>query len=365
MPKTFIITLAVFEALLILVHLAVYATLSAAFGIGGAWWEALFVALAFTFVSASVLARYFSHRAVAWYYAFSAYWFGLVHFLFGGGVVVLAAMARSYAFGWYTPLALLGAVCFGAAFLIHSYATWNSGRAEITRIAVRIPGLPAEWQGRKVAFVSDVHLGNVRSAAFAAKVARKIAALAPWALLIGGDLYDGTRCNEEAMIEPWRMLIPQLPGGSYFVTGNHEYYLRNGEIGQAIAAIKGIGIRVLDNETIDLDGVQLVGVDDKSVAGQGSFPRVLGGIPHDPSVPSILLRHIPLDLEVPAKEGFSLVLSGHTHQGQIFPLNLLTRRIYRGYDYGLKPYGAMQVYTSSGVGTWGPPLRLGTNRRSC
>lgn len=358
MPVVIAVTLVVFEALLILVHLAVYATLAAAFGIGGVVWKTIFIVLALTFVSSTLLARFYGNKLVKWYYAFSAYWFGLIHFLFFGAVVFFFAMAISYSFNLYPSLPLLGALCFGAAFLIHCYGTWKSGRAEITRIKVSLPNLPTAWKGRTIVFVSDIHLGNVRGERFAATLAKKITALAPWALFIGGDLYDGTMCDEEKIIAPFRAL--HFPGGSYFVTGNHEYYLRNGEIGKAMAAIGNAGIRVLNNEMIDLDGIQLVGVDDKTVSEKGAFKKIMDGMTLNNDRPSILLRHIPLELDAAVEKGFSLAFFGHTHKGQIIPLNVLTKSIYKGYDYGLKNYAAMQVYTSSGVGTWGPPLRLGT-----
>jgi predicted MPP superfamily phosphohydrolase len=77
-------------------------------------------------------------------------------------------------------------------------------------------------------------------------------------------------------------------------------------------------------------------------------------------MPSILLKHQPDLLGVAESNGVSLQLSGHTHKAQMFPLSLITKWIYHGFDYGLHRFGNMQIYTSSGVGTWGPPLRVGT-----
>ncbi len=74
----------------------------------------------------------------------------------------------------------------------------------------------------------------------------------------------------------------------------------------------------------------------------------------------ILLKHTPFDLDVSERAGIDFQISGHTHQAQIFPLNYITRSVYKGYDYGFKKFGSMQVYVSSGTGTWGPPLRIGT-----
>jgi predicted MPP superfamily phosphohydrolase len=353
------ISLAVFEVLLVFVHLAVYETLAAAFGIGGVFLGVLFSVLALTFASATALSRFYNNAIVRWYYVFAAYWFGLVNFLFFfGAVTFFLVMAVSYPLGLYPSLPLLGAFCFGAAFLVFLYSAWNSGRAEITKITVTLPNLPASWKGRKIVFVSDVHLGNTRGAAFMAKVTKKIAALEPWALFIGGDLYDGTLCDEKEIVAPLGSLRP--PGGSYFISGNHEYYLFERTAPGFVDALGVVGVRVLHNEKIDLDGVTVVGVDDKSIDKKGDLKEILDGITIEGNKPSILLRHIPLDMEVAAQKGFSLAFFGHTHNGQIFPLNLFTKIIYKGYDYGLQKYSSMQTYTSSGVGTWGPPLRLGT-----
>jgi predicted MPP superfamily phosphohydrolase len=361
MPIAIIATLIVFELLLVIVHLAVYATLAVAFGIGGLWLKILFILLALTFVSASVIAHFYKGAVVDRYYQFSAYWFGLVHFLFGGAVIFYFTLAAFYAHDVYVSPPLVGVIAFGATFLLHLYGTIQSQRPKVTRVAIplaHIPGFRADfWKGKKIVFVSDLQLGNVYRKKFTERVTRAIGALSPYAVLIGGDLYDGVICDEEKLIEPLRALHP--PGGMYFITGNHEYYLP--DISRAIAVIRAAGITVLDDKKIDLGGgVDLVGVDYRSAHKRDDFKNTLARIGVDRSRPSILLKHEPTDLDVAADAGVSLTLSGHTHHGQIFPLMFFTWQIYRGFDYGLKRLGAMQVFTSSGAGTWGPPLRLGT-----
>lgn len=360
MTFTIIATLIVFEALLIIVHLAVYAALSAAFGIGGAWLKALFVVLAVTFVSASFLSHFYKSVVLDWYYRFSAYWFGLVHFLFGGAVVFYFTLVIFYERGIYVSPALVGAICFGATFLLHLYGTWNSQRAQVTRIRMpfsRVPGFRADfWNGKTVVFVSDFQLGNVFRAGFTAKVVKKIQAHKPYMVFIGGDLYDGVVCDDERIIEPLRGL--RAPGGTYFITGNHEYYLR--DVPRAIAAVRATGIVVLDDRKVDIGGIDVIGVDYRSVHKKEDFKNELARIGVDRAKPTILLKHEPTDLDIAEAAGVSLTLSGHTHAGQIWPLNFFTWQIYKGFDYGVKTLGAMQVLTSSGVGTWGPPLRLGT-----
>jgi predicted MPP superfamily phosphohydrolase len=164
-------------------------------------------------------------------------------------------------------------------------------------------------------------------------------------------------CDEEKLIAPLGELHPS--GGTYFITGNHEYYLR--DVPHALAAIRAIGITVLDDKKVDLGGgIDLIGVDYRSAHNKDDFKKLLERVDVDRARPSILLKHEPSDLDVAEAAGVSLDLSGHTHHGQIFPLMLFTWQIYKGLDYGLKHVGALQVFTSSGVGTWGSPLRLGT-----
>jgi predicted MPP superfamily phosphohydrolase len=227
----------------------------------------------------------------------------------------------------------------------------------ITIPFAHIPGFRADfWKDKKIVFVSDLHLGNVYRQKFTARVTAKINALNPYAVLIGGDLYDGVVCDEEKLIAPLHTLHP--PGGTYFITGNHEYYLP--DVPHALAAIRAAGITVLSDKKIDIGGIDVIGVDYRSAHKKEDFKRVLESIGVDRARPSILLKHEPTNLDVAEATGISLMLSGHTHHGQIFPLMFFTWQIYKGFDYGLKRYGAMQVFTSSGAGAWGPPLRLGT-----
>jgi len=143
----------------------------------------------------------------------------------------------------------------------------------------------------------------------------------------------------------------------YFVGGNHDDY---GGRDAYFAALRGVGMRVLDNETVDLHGLQLVGVHDREIHDPEAYRAVLERAGVDRGRASILLAHRPENLAVPEKAGISLQLSGHTHQGQFWPWTLVARRVHGAFAYGLNRFGGMEVFTSSGAGTWGPPLRLGT-----
>ncbi len=362
MPAAFLAFLFLAQALLIVIHLAVAETLAAAFGIGGVWLPLLFFALSFSFLAASLLAR----RRSGWFarslYLVAVYWLGLVFFFFGGAFIFFVTATLLYGAGWYVSPALLGTACFGIFFLIHLYGTRHSGRTRLAKIDITIPGLPPAWHGKTIVFVSDLHLGNVRGRRFAEKIGRMIQALRPEAILIGGDLYDGTACNEREIIAPLRAAVAAASRGAYFVTGNHDYLLAAPE--RAFTAIRDAGIRILNNEAANIDGVRVVGVDYESARHRDDFKKILaaivprGGAGAD--APTILLKHEPSGLEVARDAGVALGLFGHTHGGQIWPLTYLVRRIYRGFEYGLRSSGSLTAYTTSGAGTWGPPLRLGT-----
>jgi predicted MPP superfamily phosphohydrolase len=195
----------------------------------------------------------------------------------------------------------------------------------------------------------------VRNLHFIRKIIRKLAALQPAAVFIAGDMYDGPKTNVEELAQAWKVWSPRL--GTYYVTGNHEEFRdRN----QYIRAVMRAGVRVLNNEGIDLDGMQLVGVHFGESLNVELFREILRKSAPDRTRPSILITHAPDRREAAAAEGISLQVSGHTHQGQLLPFTWAVKRMYGAYAYGLQRVGEMQIYTSSGAGTWGPPLRVGT-----
>ena len=117
---------------------------------------------------------------------------------------------------------------------------------------------------------------------------------------------------------------------------------------------------VLNNEKKEINGMQIVGVDYRDSLNRTKLEEMLKNL-IDKNKPSVLLKHAPFDLDITEKAGVNMELSGHTHRTQMWPLNFITQLVYKGYDYGLKSFGNMSVYTSDGVGTWGPPVRVGTN----
>ncbi len=352
--------IATIQSVLFLTHLLLYETWTfspaGSDPPGAVWIKLLFGFLSVSFVAASLLAFRYTNAALRAFYRAAAVWLGLLTYLF------LAAVSSWTIFGvarlagldvnFHRTVELL----FGAAVVAGVYGVFNASWTRITRTTVRLANLPPVWRGRRAALISDLHLGHVRNGGFLRRMVAKIVREEPDAIFIAGDLYDGTAIDEGRAAEPLNALT--APQGVYFVAGNHEQF---GDDSKYLRAIAATGVRVLSNEKVEVDGLQIVGVPYRYATQDGHFASVLHGIRLDRDRASILLTHAPDHPEIAEAAGISLQLSGHTHLGQFIPWSWMARRIYRQFVYGLSRIGKMQVFTSSGAGTWGPPLRLGSN----
>ena len=312
--------------------------------------------LAFIFPAASLLAWRYSNALVRGLYRIAATWLGFMSFFFLASIAtwIVYGVAAMAGFGYERQNIALA--IFGAAFLAGLYGVVNSQRIRVRQITVKLPNLPEHWRGRLAAFVSDLHLGHVRGYRFAKRLVALLSGLGPDIVFVGGDMYDGTKVDAQRLAEPLRDI--QSPLGTYFVAGNHEEFTDRTKY---LEAVKSSGVRVLNNEKVVVDGLQIVGVHHHEMVSQQQFRAILENAELDPKCASILLAHCPHHLHIAAEEKIGLQLSGHTHAGQFFPFTWITKRIYGPFVYGLKSLGNLLVYTSCGVGTWGPPMRVGTS----
>jgi predicted MPP superfamily phosphohydrolase len=358
--KEMIVFVSVIQSVLFLTHYLLYETWTfspAGNETLGAFWIKLVLGfLSVSFIAASLLAFRYTNTALRAFYRAAAVWMGLVSFLFLAAVSswILFGIARlaGLSMNFHRTVELL----FGAAVVAGLYGVFNASWTRITRTTVRLANLPAAWHGRTAALISDVHLGHVRNGSFLRRLVAKILREEPDAIFIAGDLYDGTAIDARRAAQPLSELV--APHGVYFVAGNHEQF---GDDSKYLHAIAAAGVRVLSNEKVEVDGLQIIGVPYRNATRDGHLASVLQGISLDRDRASILLTHAPDHPEIAAAAGVSLQLSGHTHLGQFVPWSWMARRIYRQFVYGLSRIGKMQVFTSSGAGTWGPPLRLGSN----
>jgi hypothetical protein len=351
----FLISILALQFMLFMVHFMIYETLASIFGFDSLFLAVVLGLLSLTFMSSSFLAAKMDNLFVRIYYEFAAVWFSFVApFCAACAAFVIIENLSPSAVWRITPFTV-GMFCFGAAIVVSLYGIWNSYRIRATHVAMSLQNVPDAWRGKRFVFFSDVHLGNIRRQGFARRIVKKVQTLDPALVAICGDLFDGPKCDAEKLLAPFKELRPSR--GFYYVSGNHEY-IRDQDV--FFDAIQNAGIRILRNEKVDVDGIDLVGVDWKDTAKKEDFATVLDGLHISPSRPSILLKHVPKDLDVAERAGISLQLSGHTHRGQFWPLSIATHYIYGGFDYGFHEVGKMFIYISSGVGTAMLPFRLGT-----
>ncbi|MGC2197959.1 MAG: metallophosphoesterase [Terriglobales bacterium] len=312
--------------------------------------------LSVSFVAASLLAFRYYNWPVRAFYRLAAAWLGTVNFLFLAACLCWAISFVASLVGLHLERSALAGALFGLGMLASLYGVLNARWTRIRRIKVKLPDLPVSWRGRVAALVSDVHLGHVNGTGFLRRVVGRLTRLQPDVVFITGDLYDGTKVNAAELASPWKGISP--PWGTYFITGNHEEF---SDPARYLEAVEQAGVRVLQNEKVLVDGLQIVGVHFHESTNADRFRSVLkkAGIVRQQA--SILLSHAPHALSIAAEAGISMQLSGHTHGGQIFPFTWFTRRIFGAYTYGLQRFAGMLVYTTTGAGTWGPPMRVGTN----
>ena len=251
--------------------------------------------------------------------------------------------------------AVLGVVLILAAIGMRSALSPPAVR----RTDLHLPGWPAALDGFRLVQISDLHLGPLLGRRFAAAVVERVNGQRPDLIAVTGDLVDGDVPALRPAVAPLSGLTARL--GSFFVTGNHDYYSGAAPWQDEVRRLGQIPLR---NERMSMDGDEgfdLAGVDDRQGhtfgAGHGEdLERALSG--RDPARPAILLAHQPLAFAEAAARGVALMLAGHTHGGQIAPFMWLTRAVYSRYVAGLYREGASQLYVHRGTGFWGPPIRL-------
>ncbi|MCG0288121.1 metallophosphoesterase [Streptomyces sp. PSAA01] len=235
------------------------------------------------------------------------------------------------------------------------YGTYTVLRGpRVKRITVPLAKLPRRAHGFRIAVVSDIHLGPILGRAHTQRVVEAVNRTGPDLIAVVGDLVDGSVADLGPAAEPLRAL--RARHGSYFVTGNHEYY---SGADAWVDHVRELGLRPLENERTELPGFDLAGVNDVAGESEGRGPDVgkaLGG--RDRSRASVLLAHQPVVIHDAVKAGVDLQLSGHTHGGQLWP-GTYVAELANPTAAGLERYGDTQLYVTRGAGAWGPPVRVG------
>jgi predicted MPP superfamily phosphohydrolase len=228
------------------------------------------------------------------------------------------------------------------------------GGPQLDRIQLPMAKLPRAMDGTRLAVVSDIHLGPLTGANHATRIVDLINSVNADIVCVVGDLVDGSVAELGRFAAPLADI--QSRYGAFFVTGNHEYYSGHEEWIEEVARLR---VRPLRNERLEINGLDLAGVNDVGGAEFNDAPdyrRALGD--RDTSRPVVLMAHQPVAVVDAAPFGVDLQVSGHTHGGQMAPFNLLVP-LQQPVVSGLGSVDGVPVYVTNGAGWWGPPVRVG------
>ncbi len=259
-----------------------------------------------------------------------------------------------------TKIAVFGCIA-GITALIVFTGYINAITLQVKELQIIVKNKRTPLEKLKITLVSDIHLGKINGRRRLNNIVETVNRQQPDVILLAGDIID------DEVSSFYRQNLHKLLGkfqaryGVYGVTGNHEYIAG---VDATVKAMEAGGIRVLQNEAAKIAGsIYVAGRNDWVSSRSEGKPRkalaeILSGI--DKRLPVILMDHTPFNLEEASKNEVDLQVSGHTHYGQLWPVNYIIRMIYE-LSWGYMKKGNTHYYVSCGAGTWGPPVRTGSH----
>ncbi|MCX6569115.1 MAG: metallophosphoesterase [Candidatus Aminicenantes bacterium] len=259
-----------------------------------------------------------------------------------------------------TGLVLFIAVA-GATALTLAAGAINAARLRTVELSLSVPKKMGTLDHLTIVLASDLHLGTLVGKSRLEKIVERINALDPDVIFMPGDIVDETVTAKDEAEFSVIMRRLRAPLGVFAVPGNHEFY---SGLERNLACLRACDIKVLEDEAVGVAGAfVLVGRRDPSSLApkERRLPirDILAKSGFDDRLPVILLDHQPAHLEEASQAGVDLQLSAHTHAGQLFPLDIINRMVWE-LNWGYLRKGNTQYYVTSGVGTWGPPVRTGS-----
>jgi predicted MPP superfamily phosphohydrolase len=272
------------------------------------------------------------------------------------GALLLGIISVGYAIAG-TPLPVFAAGGVLALSVLAALTGFVQARTiVVTEYAVILKNAPESWNGKTAALISDTHFGLVNYTKFSDKVVNKIISLHPDFVLHAGDFYDGPIVDTAPITASWKKLTAIVP--VFYAPGNHEGY---GNYSTFVDSVRNAGATLLDDKKVEYEGVQIAGITFRDGKDNPAAATAIAALQLNPNEASILINHPPTALAAASDARVSLMVSGHTHRGQFWPLNYITKAVFGEYYYGSNPFKDMTVITSDGIGTFGPPIRFLNN----
>ncbi len=254
---------------------------------------------------------------------------------------------------------IVGLIALSFTILISTYGLWNATNTIVKEVDIEISNLQKPV---KAAHLTDTHIGHFRGAKKLQEIVDMINAQNVDVVFFTGDLMDSKIQLKPESIAP----LKNLDAPIYFVEGNHDVYTGTDPIKQYL---REIGVMVLTNESKKWNNIEIIGLDHMIADGNSTSPHAssdgpnikntLKGFSIDKTTPTILLHHGPDGIKYAKEHGIDLYLAGHTHGGQLWPITHVANIMFE-VNKGLHDFDGTQVYVSQGTGTFGPPMRVGT-----
>ncbi len=340
---------------LIFGHVAFWFSLANLFSVSDDFKTAAALAILFMFLSV-VLSSFLIHKkdsvAARWYYFISCSWIGLLVNLCLMALALFALKFIGWIFNFSLSSLVIALIFFGGAFCLSLLGIYKAFFPKVVSYEVKIKDLPESWDNKTVVQISDIHLGPVYRKKFFERLLDKIQTLNPEAVFITGDLFDGMESDFGWVNHPFTKI--KAPKGIYYSFGNHDLYLG---FERVIDILKDNPVTILADRMIIVDGLQIIGINYSFNKDFDLQAAILKQVGYDRKLPSILLFHEPRHVRFAKEAEIDLQLSGHTHNGQLFPFNYLAKLMYGGHGYGLFKDQDFSLIVSAGVGTWWPPMR--------
>jgi hypothetical protein len=314
----------------------------------------IFSFLSSSFIIASVLVHYFENVFTDTFYLLSSAWSGILFYLITSATLGWIIFLYNKISPLKINLRIATIFLLLAAVVTSLYGIVHAGNPRILYHEIDLQDLPESWHDRTAVHISDLHLGAILGEKYGNKIMDMINDISPDIIFITGDYFDGTSKEFEKLAAPLKKLHPEL--GTFFISGNHETYAGLDEV---TALAEKDGVKYLKDEIVEVDGLQIIGFEYARPGQNKNYAKLVDQA--DKNKPSVLLYHEPRFIEAAKAAGIDLQLAGHTHEGQMFPFGYITAMIYGQYHHGFFKEDDYVINTTSGVGTWGPPLRVGTD----
>lgn len=289
------------------------------------------------------------------FYYIASLWLGFFSFLFFAVFLTWGVYWLGVLFHLDIRLKWVFFLFFVLSFGAVARGMYNAFHPRVKRVEVFVRNLPDFWEGKKIVQLSDVHLGAIYGADHFRHIIKMANVEKPEIIVFTGDTFDGMPGSLSEFVEP--LSRTRAKSGSFFIIGNHETYLG---VHRTLEVMRKTRIHVLQDTVVDIHGLKIIGLSYPERGKRKRFAHRLSKLrPLYEGFPALLLVHSPESIKKISRMGISLQLSGHTHYGQMTPYNLVTHFLHKGFDYGKYEIGDYTLYTTNGIGTWGPPIRFG------